>query len=122
MKYAQIVMGTAGTGKVRCRPDPAERTCFGTGKPNPTVHRAAFPPAPSLLQSTYCKAFQEHCAAAGRSVRVANLDPAAENFGYQVRRPLCVLVGGCRLPVPAAGALTRPPPLLPSPLPLPHHR
>lgn len=35
-------------------------------------------------QSTYCRVIQEHCAAAGRSVRVANLDPAAENFGYQV--------------------------------------
>jgi GTPase SAR1 family protein len=48
-KYAQLVMGTAGTGK-----------------------------------STYCRVIQEHCSAAGRSARVGNLDPAAENFGYQV--------------------------------------
>jgi hypothetical protein len=49
MKYSQIVMGSAGTGK-----------------------------------STYCNAMQEHCAAAGRTVRVANLDPAAERFKYKV--------------------------------------
>lgn len=49
MKYAQIVLGSAGTGK-----------------------------------STYCQAIQEHCSAAGRTVRVANLDPAAETFKYQV--------------------------------------
>jgi GTPase SAR1 family protein len=48
-KYAQLVLGTAGTGK-----------------------------------STYCRAMQEHCASAGRSARVGNLDPAAEAFGYQV--------------------------------------
>lgn len=47
MKYAQLVMGSAGTGK-----------------------------------STYCKALQDHCAASGRSVRVINLDPAAETFKY----------------------------------------
>lgn len=49
MKFAQLVMGSAGTGK-----------------------------------STYCHLIQEHCSAAGRSVRVANLDPAAEVFRYQV--------------------------------------
>ena len=49
VKYAQLVMGTAGTGK-----------------------------------STYCRVLQEHCSAARRSVRVANLDPAAERFDYQV--------------------------------------
>ena len=27
---------------------------------------------------------QEHCAAAGRTARVGNLDPAAEHFGYQL--------------------------------------
>jgi GTPase SAR1 family protein len=48
-RYAQLVMGSAGTGK-----------------------------------STYCSTIQEHCSAAGRTARVANLDPAAENFGYQV--------------------------------------
>jgi GTPase SAR1 family protein len=48
-KYAQIVMGSAGTGK-----------------------------------STYCKVLQEHCTASRRTVRVGNLDPAAEVFGYTV--------------------------------------
>ena len=36
-----------------------------------------------LAQSTYCNALQEHGAAAGRSIRVANMDPAAETFKYQ---------------------------------------
>eukprot|EP01138_Halocafeteria_seosinensis_P010456 gb/GECG01010676.1/.p1 GENE.gb/GECG01010676.1/~~gb/GECG01010676.1/.p1 ORF type:complete len:273 (+),score=37.32 gb/GECG01010676.1/:1-819(+) len=49
MKYAQIVMGPAGTGK-----------------------------------STYCRCIQEHAANSGRSIRVINLDPAAEEFHYQV--------------------------------------
>lgn len=49
VKYAQLVLGSAGTGK-----------------------------------STYCRVIQEHCSAIGRSARVANLDPAAENFGYSV--------------------------------------
>jgi GPN-loop GTPase len=49
MKYAQLVMGSAGTGK-----------------------------------STYCHAIQEHAAARGRTVRVANFDPAAESFKYAV--------------------------------------
>ncbi|CAE7605913.1 gpn3 [Symbiodinium sp. KB8] len=48
-KYAQIVMGPAGTGK-----------------------------------STYCKLIQEHCQNLGRAVHVVNLDPAAEEFGYEV--------------------------------------
>jgi len=48
-KYAQLVLGSAGTGK-----------------------------------STYCRVMQEHCAAAGRTARVGNLDPAADAFGYSV--------------------------------------
>jgi len=35
-------------------------------------------------KSTYCRAIQEHCSAAGRVVRVGNLDPAAETFKYDV--------------------------------------
>mmetsp|Transcript_17462 Transcript_17462/g.37856 ORF Transcript_17462/g.37856 Transcript_17462/m.37856 type:complete len:334 (+) Transcript_17462:18-1019(+) len=39
-------------------------------------------------KSTYCQAIQEHCATLGplrkRKVHVANLDPAAENFKYDV--------------------------------------
>lgn len=49
MKYCQLVMGSAGTGK-----------------------------------STYCHTMQEHCATKGRTLRVANLDPAAEHFKYAV--------------------------------------
>ena len=47
MKYAQIVIGPAGTGK-----------------------------------STYCHILQEHCLNVGRTVHVANMDPAAEAFKY----------------------------------------
>lgn len=35
-------------------------------------------------KSTYCKAIQEHCAVKGRRVYVANLDPAAETFSYDL--------------------------------------
>lgn len=49
-------------------------------------------------KSTYCHAIQEHCASLGklrrRKVHVANLDPAAENFGYDlafdIRDLICV--------------------------------
>mgnify|MGYP006079215045 CR=1 FL=1 len=33
-------------------------------------------------KSTYCKTIQDHCAASKRTMCVANLDPAAENFDY----------------------------------------
>mmetsp|Transcript_16676 Transcript_16676/g.21682 ORF Transcript_16676/g.21682 Transcript_16676/m.21682 type:complete len:280 (+) Transcript_16676:80-919(+) len=35
-------------------------------------------------KSTYCKAIQDHCMALGRRAYVANLDPAAESFGYDL--------------------------------------
>lgn len=35
-------------------------------------------------KSTYCHMLQEHCAVKGRTMRVANLDPAAESFKYSV--------------------------------------
>ena len=35
-------------------------------------------------KSTYCQAMQEHGAASRNKVHVANLDPAAESFGYAV--------------------------------------
>jgi GTPase SAR1 family protein len=35
-------------------------------------------------KSTYCSALQEHCKMLGRTVHVANLDPAAEHFSYDV--------------------------------------
>jgi hypothetical protein len=90
-KYAQLIMGTAGTGKVRGSCGPLHPPCVRRrrellyGAPSPLQ-----PSLPPLLspspQSTYCRAIQEHCSAASRTVRVANLDPAAEHFGYQVRQ------------------------------------
>jgi GTPase SAR1 family protein len=47
-RYAQLVMGPAGSGK-----------------------------------STYCKILQEHFGAKGKTLRVLNLDPAAEKFSYR---------------------------------------
>lgn len=35
-------------------------------------------------QSTFCKMMQEHGAATHRSIKVANMDPAAEEFKYKV--------------------------------------
>ena len=33
-------------------------------------------------KSSYCKTMQDHCAASGRRLHVANLDPAAETYEY----------------------------------------
>lgn len=49
MRYAQLVMGPAGSGK-----------------------------------STYCTTLNEHCESIRRTVRIINLDPAAEHFNYPV--------------------------------------
>lgn len=35
-------------------------------------------------KSTYCRSIQEHCDTIRRTVHVVNLDPAAEDFGYNV--------------------------------------
>lgn len=35
-------------------------------------------------KSTYCKIIQSHCLSIKRTVRIINLDPAAENFEYDV--------------------------------------
>jgi len=48
MRYAQLVVGPAGSGK-----------------------------------STYCSALVKHGEATGRTIRVVNLDPAAEQFDYE---------------------------------------
>jgi Conserved hypothetical ATP binding protein len=77
MKYAQIIMGSAGTGKVSHDGLLHEKLLL-----QPEGFSHALPPLCFPLQSTYCKAIQEHCAAAGRTVRVINLDPAAEAFKY----------------------------------------
>jgi GTPase SAR1 family protein len=57
MKYCQLVLGSAGTGK-----------------------------------STYCHVLQEHAATAGRTMRVGNLDPAAEAFRYSLTFDLRELI------------------------------
>jgi len=35
-------------------------------------------------KSTYCSTLAEHCSALDRQVHICNLDPAAENFNYDV--------------------------------------
>lgn len=35
-------------------------------------------------KSTYCNTIAEHCSATSRNVHIANLDPAAEHFNYDV--------------------------------------
>lgn len=61
MKYAQLVIGPAGCGKV-C----SNLTTEGL-----------------ILQSTYCRVIQQHHQASGRLCQVINLDPAAEEFAYE---------------------------------------
>lgn len=68
MRYAQLVMGPAGSGKV---------------KQFPRNSRDEIPNCIRLFQSTYCASIQRHAADDNRLISVVNLDPAAEHFGYQ---------------------------------------
>jgi len=81
MRYAQLVMGPAGSGKVRrlLRSAPAPML---PSRSSPHGRRPPLWTAP-LLQSTYCKTVQQHCEAIGRTVHVVNFDPAAEVFNYE---------------------------------------
>lgn len=69
MRYAQLVMGPAGSGKVRCK------LCVHHKRNNLTC--ASYP------QSTYCATLQRHAADEKRLIEIVNLDPAAEHFDYQ---------------------------------------
>jgi hypothetical protein len=66
-RYAQLVVGPAGSGKAR-----TQAGWLGCG--------VAYP-AP-VWQSTYCQQLHTHCESVGRLVHVVNLDPAAEHFEY----------------------------------------
>ncbi|TEA35990.1 hypothetical protein DBR06_SOUSAS810114 [Sousa chinensis] len=66
-RYAQLVMGPAGSGKVRLW-RKKERN------------------------STYCATIVQHCEALNRSVQVVNLDPAAEHFNYSVMADIRELI------------------------------
>ena len=63
-RYAQLVVGPAGSGKVRAL---VGRFC-------------ALLDRPPSGQSTYCQQLHAHCGSVGRAVHVVNLDPAAEHF------------------------------------------
>lgn len=91
MKYAQIVMGAAGTGKVSIAAKSESvkagraraRTCSARFRHTYSHHFAPTGAGICLdMQSTYCHALQEHCNTTGRAMRVINLDPAAETFKY----------------------------------------
>ena len=114
VRYAQLVVGPAGSGKVRlpcsfCNLRSILRSANLSIFPNfPLV-------SPSLpcsfgstcmvpryttlymaldgmmttwhgppLQSTYCSTMQQHCESINRSLHIVNLDPAAERFEYSV--------------------------------------
>lgn len=82
-RYAQLVMGPAGSGKVTMLTHASElkangfllAQCDGDG---------VFLSCVSSFQSTYCSTMVQHCETLGRSVQVVNLDPAAEHFEYPV--------------------------------------
>uniref|UniRef100_A0A2K5PPA1 GPN-loop GTPase 3 n=1 Tax=Cebus imitator TaxID=2715852 RepID=A0A2K5PPA1_CEBIM len=63
-RYAQLVMGPAGSGKGN-----RERR-----------------------ENTYCATMVQHCEALNRSVQVVNLDPAAEHFNYSVMADIRELI------------------------------
>lgn len=81
MKYAQLGM-SAGIGSPTFR-----LFLFFQLLDRPEVARFVCPWLVCLvpfstIQSTYCSAIQNHCKTIGRTVFVVNLDPAAEQFGY----------------------------------------
>lgn len=69
MRYAQLVMGPAGSGKVSLKDS------YCSSKTKYFVYLVG--------QSTYCAHIQRHAADEKRVIDVVNLDPAAEHFDYQ---------------------------------------
>jgi len=81
MRYAQLVMGPAGSGKVK---RPVSLYPSSHLPPPPPPHPHPHPhPILSVAQSTFCRYIQQHCANTKRTVHIVNLDPAAENFEYR---------------------------------------
>ena len=77
MRYGQIVIGPAGSGKVSI---------------NSLFHVSVINNAPCHCQSTYCSNVVKYCQELKRTVHVVNLDPAAEEFSYHAE----VGMGPCR--------------------------
>ena len=75
MRYGQIVIGPAGSGKVS----------------NTSLFYVSVI-CPHYCQSTYCSNVVKYCQESKRTVRVVNLDPAAEEFSYHAE----VGMGPCK--------------------------
>ena len=78
MKFAQLVVGPAGSGKVSwgagCRlhrGGNCQRRCVAAC-PAAAAH-TCLRCCPWTLQSTYCETIKQHCDAINRSVHVVNL-------------------------------------------------
>ena len=75
MRFAQLVIGPAGCGKVRsssCCARGGARRCRRRSRGGECAHaRCAPPPTPS--QSTYCETIKQHCDTIDRAVHVVNL-------------------------------------------------
>ena len=71
MRYGQVVIGPAGSGKVK--------NCNGVCSKFNYYLCSTF-----SMQSTYCSTVVEYCHNVKRSIHVVNLDPAAEHFSYPV--------------------------------------
>lgn len=76
-RYAQVVIGPAGSGKVLCG-----RSLLLIAQFRNALQRCCLIRRFLNVQSTYCKQIYEHCQSIGRMVHVVNLDPAAEHFEY----------------------------------------
>lgn len=83
-RYAQLVMGPAGSGKVRRGRGRRQQQREQRRRRGRSVGRSVPDGVVSALQSTYCATMVQHCEALGRAVQVVNLDPAAELFSYPV--------------------------------------
>lgn len=88
MKYAQLVIGPAGSGKARVGGNGTS-FLFPPVRPLRSEQRATRSEIATIApahrtQSTFCHQIHEHCASVGRTVHIANLDPAADRFDYPV--------------------------------------
>ncbi|XP_070331300.1 GPN-loop GTPase 3 isoform X3 [Odocoileus virginianus] len=95
-RYAQLVMGPAGSGKARILERVAVSFSRGSSRPIDRTHISCI--GRQILhhratwESTYCATMVQHCEALNRSVQVVNLDPAAEHFNYSVMADIRELI------------------------------
>lgn len=80
MRYAQLVIGLAGSGKVSFF-FIQNHLCISLFIFNTRMQVEVYV---FVEQSTYCSSLNQHCETIRRTMHIVNLDPAAEVFNYPV--------------------------------------